>query len=441
MKNGMEKDDDVTQEDNNTENGSTNNEETENLTMEKIEVINKLVSKNLRKSYTEANKDDSVIHKCLVCDKIFNTNTTLRKHVIKCHNKIKSHTCVVCKKRFYTAVDLNHHLSLHGIGEKKYECHLCSKRFCTGSGMFKHLKTHSSVKKYICKHCGSEEEDLSLFRRHVLKHIVQKYSGDSGTESSVPKGRNSNKDQENGEIGELSSDEILSRELDMKNVHQENIAKKKKTGCKFDCKECGEKFLTSLTFKRHATRCKALKSLSCDVCNVKFKQFYLLEKHQRLKHNVNKQFNCEKCGETFKQKYLLLRHKKIVCGYKDESPEKMETEDMEMIFKCNDCGTQFEDADSVQRHIQESESLKLSNTYKCDKCCQRFLTKRLLSKHISTHDQQSCKCDFCNRTFVSVDSLLQHMENEGHFKFSCKTCGKEFQTDSELRNHTKGCLP
>lgn len=434
MKMGVENDDDVIQEVNTT--GSENsNQETERLTEEKIEVINQLMSANMRKSYNEASKEETVIHTCLLCDKVFNTNTTLRKHVIKCHNKVKSHKCVICKKVFYTAIDLNHHLSFHGIGEKRFECHLCNKRFCTGSGMFKHLRNHSSAQSYTCKHCGLKEKDLSIFRRHIIQHNMQKYSSKIGVESGAPNGQNSNEDQEeNDRTDEVLSNGDPSAESEMKN---ETNSRKKKSVCKFECKECGEKFLTSLTLKRHATKCKAIKTMSCDICNAKFKQIYLLEKHQRLKHNVNKQFKCDRCGESFKQKYLLLRHKKIICGNEGETREEMETEHMEMIFKCNDCGTQFADADSVQRHIEASESLKLSNAFKCEKCCQRFLTKRLLSKHIATHDQQSRKCDFCNKTFVTVETLLQHMENEGHFKFSCKTCGQEFQTDSELRDHTK----
>lgn len=450
------------------------------------EIIKEAIQQHSKGTIEKGRKNSYL---CTLCPKAYTCNRSLQQHYKSVHS-IKPFTCDICRKSFYTQEDIDVHMTKHGIGEKQYKCHICDKKLGQRRSLIRHLKLHSGGKTYTCKHCDINFIDYKAFKRHHLKHSLETYrskllkskslaenkENKLKQKKALPKdGQEKDKNEENVErsvekSNDTNSNSSVSENLFTCDICNKTFANKKNLDQhsqihmevpSHTCDQCSKSF-TSLnklekhkaaghdqvehrcnvcrknikneeTLKEHMKTCGSYKpKVSCSVCEEKFSTIYQLETHKKIKHNKeNSDFVCETCGESFKQKFLLTRHKKLLCN-RETAGEDI---DMEPMFKCNDCGMQFEDAAGVAKHIEDKGPDSLP--YQCSKCCKRFATQRTLKRHEDSHESELFKCEFCEKTFVTVGGLEQHMDSEPHFKFVCGTCRKRFGTSKELKTHSK----
>ena len=116
--------------------------ENENLLHEKNQLIeNVKYWKNIAEQYNKvgefpkffANKDFQKSaqknYKCDHCEKSFDTNSTLKRHVKNVHKSIKYHKCEICDKEFHNKFTyLSHFNSVHILGQKSEN--EIKKEFC-----------------------------------------------------------------------------------------------------------------------------------------------------------------------------------------------------------------------------------------------------------------------------------------------------------------------
>lgn len=86
--------------------------------------------------------------KCTIpeCDKIFRSNSEVKRHVLLHHSTERPYKCDVCGKGFIKICFLNAHTKIHS-GEKPFVCHICGKAFPKLYNMERHKKLIHPFKK------------------------------------------------------------------------------------------------------------------------------------------------------------------------------------------------------------------------------------------------------------------------------------------------------
>ena len=90
-------------------------------------------------------------HECDVCEKVFDSPSSLAIHM-RTHTKEKPYECDVCEKRFSDSSAFQRHKRIH-TNEKPYECDFCDKAFRQSSDLKKHMRIHTNEKPYECDVC------------------------------------------------------------------------------------------------------------------------------------------------------------------------------------------------------------------------------------------------------------------------------------------------
>ncbi|PNF25487.1 hypothetical protein B7P43_G05936 [Cryptotermes secundus] len=75
---------------------------------------------------------------CVVCGRVYPTNSTLRAHSIT-HSDLRPHACPLCDKTFKRNQDLKFHINQH-TGARPYQCPYCPKAFASSGNCFSHRK-------------------------------------------------------------------------------------------------------------------------------------------------------------------------------------------------------------------------------------------------------------------------------------------------------------
>lgn len=80
-------------------------------------------------------------HQCPICQKSFNSSTSLRNH-LTVHTGIKKYRCKFCGRKFGWKTQLARHESIH-TGKGLHHCNICLKSFMTKWILQRHMKVHT----------------------------------------------------------------------------------------------------------------------------------------------------------------------------------------------------------------------------------------------------------------------------------------------------------
>ena len=108
------------------------------------------------------------LHRCQLCEKIFNSSISLKQHMIV-HSSRKPFQCKVCGKSFKRSSTLSTHMLIHS-DTRPFECRFCGKRFHQKSDMKKHTYIHTGEKPHQCSFCGKSFSQSSNLITHCRKH-------------------------------------------------------------------------------------------------------------------------------------------------------------------------------------------------------------------------------------------------------------------------------
>lgn len=220
----------------------------------------------------------------------------------------------------------------------------------------------------------------------------------------------------------------------------------------FNCKKCGEKFVTKWDFethiklhsKPHPFKCPVkecdkefrnekhyiqhlrqeqnIKPYTCNICNKRFDRKYNLKTHIRI-HTGEKPYKCEECGKQFAQKSELNVHLRTHTGKKP--------------YICDICGKAFTQSHSLTEHIRKHTD---ERPYACPKCEKRYKRKHHLDIHIrSVHTREKpFKCEKCGKGFSDKGNMKKHMvSHSDERKYKCDVCGKCYKYSNGLSKHKK----
>ncbi|XP_031846022.2 uncharacterized protein LOC116432791 [Nomia melanderi] len=120
----------------------------------------------------------SSMHKCDVCGKVYKYKSVLKQHKVKAHGDTpnyerRRYLCALCGKELKTAKGLEIHNRSH-TGEKPYTCEVCGKCFACETLLRTHNVTHTGERKYSCDQCGKAFTQRSTLVVHKRYHTGER---------------------------------------------------------------------------------------------------------------------------------------------------------------------------------------------------------------------------------------------------------------------------
>uniref|UniRef100_A0A336K4U8 CSON011303 protein n=1 Tax=Culicoides sonorensis TaxID=179676 RepID=A0A336K4U8_CULSO len=237
-------------------------------------------------------RDGRPIHRCNVCEKVYWSRRSYRRHMVCCHPdeakrlnlQAKTHRCQYCDKIYFTSELLNQHLLLH-VNPDHYKCGYCSKSFVTHNNLKRHINAvHLRIKSYICEVCG-----VRFNQRYSLRLHHQELHGTDGRYECNDCGKT------------YGSKDKLKCHIQLSHYGYGKTV----------CKLCGKTFLNN-NYKRHLRDVHKEGeqfAFACRYCNKVFNRRSYQEIHETI-HTGEKRYVCTICNERFQDpgyKYFHIR--------------------------------------------------------------------------------------------------------------------------------------
>ena len=257
-------------------------------------------------------------HICSLCDKAFQTRTTLRDHLFG-HCQKNPSKCVMCNKVFsdcYLKVHLNAHMgkTVPKINRRKKEtkesplthlCSQCGKSFESSRSLHIHNKQTHEV-SFKCTLCKERFARKDLFAEHLCVH--------SGTEQCDLCGK------------AFATVKVLRQHLFLHKGEKENR-----------CPLCDKSFLSRRSLRCHMNRHIGIENKQeCNVCGKQFASGSHLRRHLQV-HGDG--YRCSLCNKILKFKEDLRRHTESYCEGRQ--------------FTCTACGKVFKREIQFTKHMEE----------------------------------------------------------------------------------------
>ena len=213
------------------------------------------------------------------------------------------------------------------------------------------------------------------------------------------------------------------------------------------CTICENKFKARSLLNTHIRRYHK-KPYSCEQCDFSTGTNYDLEKHKNYKHN-GKLFTCEICGQNLAYATGLRNHMKRVhsgtsfkcdqCDHCSNTEDNLQRHKDNMhsgvLLQCDKCPSQYHSPSSLGTHINMVH--KEVEYALCDQCPYQTKSKSSLKKHReSVHDKKLLSCKSCNFTSTQNSTILTHTKTvHQNIFFSCDQCEAKFPKRNALGHH------
>jgi hypothetical protein len=219
--------------------------------------------------------------------------------------------------------------------------------------------------------------------------------------------------------------------------HRKNHLKDKFVDTKYQCDRCpfGTSFQHNL--KRHMAKMHEKRDyLGCPECKRKFTNPVNQQNHIKNYHKKHARVvpPCHYCKATFTDDQSLEKH--------IESHESIRIEDG--MLKCIDCERTFETIQYLRMHRSTVHGAKAPQRHICETCGTSFKNPSSLKLHVvefhpTDDDIKSieCKCSGCDMQFESAMLLELHQRDclKEPKTYSCKKCSLKWSSVESIRKH------
>ncbi|CAB0038484.1 unnamed protein product [Trichogramma brassicae] len=192
------------------------------------------------------------------------------------------------------------------------------------------------------------------------------------------------------------------------------------------------------------------KDYSCDVCERKFGQRWIMIQHRRTVHEGRKDYTCDKSRVLSRFECVIVVKNTIIFRTNIEKTAA-KTLARSFLHKNNTrrserlCLRQMREKiwekSHLLDHLKSVHEKRVFENYLCDDCGKNFGSKRYLRLHITiVHDgRKDHVCDRCEEKFGIRSNLLKHQKtvHEGRRDYACDHCEKKFGDPSNLKRHQR----
>ncbi|KFO52774.1 Zinc finger protein 142 [Corvus brachyrhynchos] len=357
---------------------------------------------------------------CSICSQTFGTNSKLRIHRLRVHEKTPTHFCPLCDYSSYLQNDITRHVNSCHHGELNFGCSRCEARFSSETALKQHvLRRHEEKVSYSCPRC-----DFVCHSEATLKCHVQKQH--PHLECSTCKET-------------FATREALEEHKTQHFSHRCEL-------CSFAAKERQQ--LVRHYMESHEPAAPQDKPLHCPFCDFACQHQLVFDQHMK-GHGGTRVYKCSDCEYTTKNRQKITWHIRIhtgekpykchLCKYACADPSRlkyhMRIHKEERKYLCPDCGYKCKWVNQLKYHMTKHTGLK---PYCCDEC--EYCTNRAdaLRVHKETRHQEarSFICEQCGKAFKTRFLLKTHLKKHSEEKpYVCNACGRAFRWAAGLRHH------
>uniref|UniRef100_A0ACB8G1C6 Uncharacterized protein n=1 Tax=Sphaerodactylus townsendi TaxID=933632 RepID=A0ACB8G1C6_9SAUR len=357
---------------------------------------------------------------CPTCGQTFGTNSKLRIHRLRVHEKKPTHFCPLCDYSGYIQNDITRHVNSCHQGELNFACLRCEARFSSETALKQHaLRQHEEKVSYCCPHCAFVCHSEATLKCHVQKqhpHLQCATCRET-----------------------LATREELEEHKKLHFSHRCDC-------CSFAAKERQQ--LVNHYLETHEPSAAEERPLKCSFCDFAC-QHQLVFDHHMKGHGGTRVYKCSDCEYTTKNKQKITWHIRIhtgekpykchLCQYACADPSRlkyhMRIHKEERKYLCPECGYKCKWVNQLKYHMTKHTGIK---PYQCDEC--KYCTNRAdalrIHKETRHREARSFICEQCGKAFKTRFLLRTHLKKHSEEKpYVCNVCYRGFRWAAGLRHH------
>uniref|UniRef100_A0A8D0F705 Zinc finger protein 142 n=1 Tax=Strix occidentalis caurina TaxID=311401 RepID=A0A8D0F705_STROC len=357
---------------------------------------------------------------CGICSQTFGTNSKLRIHRLRVHEKTPTHFCPLCDYSSYLQNDITRHVNSCHRGELNFGCSRCEARFSSETALKQHvLRRHEEKVSYGCPHCGFVCHSEATLKCHVQKQHPHLECSTCKETFATREALEEHKTQHFSHRCELCSFAAKERQQLVRHYmesHEPAAPQDKPLQCPF----CDFACCHQLVFDQHMKGHGGTRVYKCSDCEYTTKNRQKITWHIRI-HTGEKPYKCHLCKYACADPSRLKYHMRI---HKEERK-----------YLCPDCGYKCKWVNQLKYHMTKHTGLK---PYRCDECEYRTNRADALRVHKETRHREarSFICEQCGKAFKTRFLLKTHLKKHSEEKpYVCNACGRAFRWAAGLRHH------
>uniref|UniRef100_A0A669PCA0 Zinc finger protein 142 n=1 Tax=Phasianus colchicus TaxID=9054 RepID=A0A669PCA0_PHACC len=357
---------------------------------------------------------------CSICSQTFGTNSKLRIHRLRVHEKTPTHFCPLCDYSSYLQNDITRHVNSCHRGELNFGCSRCEARFSSETALKQHiLRRHEEKVSYGCPQCGFVCHSEATLKCHVQKQHPHLECGTCKESFPSRDALEEHKKQHFSHRCELCSFAAKERQQLVRHYvesHEPAAPQDKPLQCPF----CDFACRHQLVFDQHMKGHGGTRIYKCSDCEYTTKNRQKITWHIRI-HTGEKPYKCHLCKYTCADPSRLKYHMRI---HKEERK-----------YLCPDCGYKCKWVNQLKYHMTKHTGLK---PYRCDECeyCTNRADALRVHKETRHRDARSFICEQCGKAFKTRFLLKTHLKKHSEEKpYVCNACGRAFRWAAGLRHH------
>ncbi|NWR57348.1 ZN142 protein, partial [Bucorvus abyssinicus] len=357
---------------------------------------------------------------CGICGQTFGTNSKLRIHRLRVHEKTPTHFCPLCDYSSYLQNDITRHVNSCHHGELNFGCSRCEARFSSETALKQHvLRRHEEKVSYGCPRCSFMCHSEATLKCHVQKQHPHLECSTCKKTFPTREALEEHKMQHFSHRCELCSFAAKERQQLVWHYvesHEPAAPQDKPLRCPF----CDFTCCHQLVFDQHMKGHGGTRVYKCLDCEYTTKNRQKITWHIRI-HTGEKPYKCHLCKYACADPSRLKYHMRI---HKEERK-----------YLCPDCGYKCKWVNQLKYHMTKHTGLK---PYRCDECeyCTNRADALRVHKETRHREARSFICEQCGKAFKTRFLLKTHLKKHSEDKpYVCNACGRAFRWAAGLRHH------
>ncbi|XP_047399010.1 zinc finger protein 142 isoform X2 [Sciurus carolinensis] len=412
---------------------------------------------------------------CSSCPQTFGTNSKLRLHRLRVHDKTPTHFCPLCDYSGYLRHDITRHVNSCHQGTPAFACSQCEAQFSSETALKQHaLRRHpepihpapgspaeATEGPLNCSHCGLLCPSPASLRGHTRKQHPRLECGACQeafpSRPALEEHRRQQHFSHRCQLCDFAARERVGLVKHYLEQHEENSAAPKASDgdagqpplrcpfCDFACRH-------QLVLDHHVKGHGGTRLYKCTDCAYSTKNRQKITWHSRI-HTGEKPYRCHlcpyACADPSRLKYHMRIHKEErkylcpECGYKCKWVNQLKYHMTKHTglkpYQCPECEYCTNRADALRVHRETRH--REARAFMCEQCGKAFKTRFLLRTHLRKHSEaKPYVCNVCHRAFRWAAGLRHHaLTHTDRHPFFCRLCSykakQKFQVVKHVRRH------
>ncbi|XP_053453938.1 zinc finger protein 142 isoform X3 [Nycticebus coucang] len=414
---------------------------------------------------------------CSSCPQTFGTNSKLRLHQLRVHDKTPTHFCPLCDYSGYLRHDITRHVNSCHQGTPAFACSQCEAQFSSETALKQHaLRRHpepthpapgspaeATESPLHCSRCGLLCPSPASLRGHTRKQHPRLECG--ACQETFPnrlaldEHRRQQHFSHRCQLCDFAARERVGLVKHYLEQHEETSAVATASDGDGDasqpplrCPFCDFACRHQLVLDHHVKGHGGTRLYKCTDCAYSTKNRQKITWHSRI-HTGEKPYHCHlcsyACADPSRLKYHMRIHKEErkylcpECGYKCKWVNQLKYHMTKHTglkpYQCPECEYCTNRADALRVH-QETRHRE-ARAFMCEQCGKAFKTRFLLRTHLRKHSEaKPYVCNVCHRAFRWAAGLRHHaLTHTDRHPFFCRLCSykakQKFQVVKHVRRH------